>query len=324
MTQHVIVADQVCEVSTYLATLDAKARHYAAHSRAENTKRAYRTDWQDFVSWCERQGLRPLPADLSTIARYLSDQAQTHKVSTLQRRLSSISQAHKAAGYQPISTRLEPLHSIWMGIKREKGTAQVGKAALDTEDIRAMVATLPDSLLGARDKALLLLGFAGAFRRSELVGLNVEDLEFTRSGLAVTIRRSKTDQTGEGQRIGIPYTTHEETCPVRAVRAWLEASGIKEGPLFRSINRHGHMSEKRLSDRAVALVVKRTAAAAGLDPTRYAGHSLRAGFATAAAARGAEERIIMVQTRHRNVQMVRRYIRDGSLFRDNAVHVLGL
>lgn len=324
MTRELVVADWAQEVSDYLAALEAKAMDYAARSRADNTKRAYRNDWQDFASWCEERGLRPLPADPRTVARYLTARAQTHKVSTLQRRLSAISQAHKAAGFPPISTRLEPLHSVWLGIKREKGTAQEGKAPILTEELRAMLATLPDSLLGIRDRALLLLGFAGAFRRSELVGLNVEDLQFTRGGLVITIRRSKTDQEGQGQKIGIPFGVHEETCPVRAVQAWLEASGIKEGPLFRSINRHGHMSEKRLSDRAVALVVKRTAAAAGLDPSRYAGHSLRAGLATAAAAAGAEERVIMKQTRHRSVQMVRRYIRDGSLFRQNAAAMVGL
>lgn len=310
--------------ATLAEALAQQAFDYAKRSRAENTKRAYRNDWQDFVTWCAEHGLQPLPASPQTVAAYLSDRAKTHRVSTLQRRLSAISQAHKAAGYRPVSTREEPLHSVWMGIKRAKGTAQEGKAPVLTDELRAMVATLPDSLLGIRDRALLLLGFAGAFRRSELVGLDVEDLTFTQGGLVVTIRRSKTDQEGQGEKIGIPFGAHEETCPVRAVQAWLTAAGIQEGPLFRSVNRHGQVQPGRLSDKAVALVVKRTAAAAGLDPTRYAGHSLRAGLATSAAAAGVEERNIMRQTRHRSVQMVRRYIRDGNLFRNNAAAAVGL
>lgn len=304
--------------------LARQARDYAARSRAPNTKRAYQNDWRDFTSWCEEQGLQPLPATPQTIALYLTARAETHRVSTLQRRLSAISQAHKAAGYPPVSTREEPLHSVWMGIKREKGTAQQGKAPVVTEELRAMVTTLPDTLLGIRDRALLLLGFAGAFRRSELVSLDVDDLNMTRDGLIVTLRRSKTDQEGQGQKIGIPYGSNPTTCPVRALQAWLEASGITEGPLFRSIDRHGNLQPGRLSDKAVALVVKRRAEAVGLDPSKYSGHSLRAGLATSAAAAGASERAIMNQTRHRSVMMVRRYIRDGSLFRENAAAMVGL
>lgn len=301
-----------------------QARDYAARARAANTKRAYQNDWHDFTSWCAEQGLQPLPAAPQTIALYLTARAETHRVSSLQRRLSAISQAHQAAGFPPISTRQEPLHSVWMGIKRDKGTAQRGKAPVVTEELRAMVATLPDSLLGIRDRALLLLGFAGAFRRSELVSLDVDDVNMTRDGVIVTLRRSKTDQEGQGQKIGIPYGSNPATCPVRALQAWLEASGITEGPLFRAIDRHGNLQPGRLSDKAVALVVKRWAAAAGLDPTKYAGHSLRAGLATAAAAAGVNERVIMNQTRHRSVMMVRRYIRDGSLFRENAAAMVGL
>lgn len=323
MTMQLITVMEQGQV-TLQQELARQARDYAAHSRAPNTKRAYQNDWRDFTSWCEEQGLQPLPATPQTIALYLTARAETHRVSTLQRRLSAISQAHKVAGYPPVSTREEPLHSVWMGIKREKGTAQQGKAPVVTEELRAMVATLPDSLLGIRDRALLLLGFAGAFRRSELVSLDVSDIHMTRDGVIVTLRRSKTDQEGQGQKIGIPYGSNPATCPVRALQAWLEASGITEGPLFRAIDRHGNLQPGRLSDKAVALVVKRWAAAAGLDPTKYAGHSLRAGLATAAAAAGVSERAIMNQTRHRSVMMVRRYIRDGSLFRENAAAMVGL
>ena len=187
-----------------------------------------------------------------------------------------------------------------------------------------MVAGLPEGLLGIRDRALLLVGFAGAFRRSELVGLDIADLDFNHDGLTVTLRRSKTDQEGEGRKVGLPYGSNPSTCPVRSLQAWIEASAIEAGPVFRSVNRHGRLQPDRLSDKAVALVVKRRAEAAGLDPSRYAGHSLRAGLATAAANAGVSERAIMAQTGHRSVQMVRRYIRDGSLFRENAAAKVGL
>jgi len=187
-----------------------------------------------------------------------------------------------------------------------------------------MVEGAPDRLLGLRDRALLLLGFSGAFRRSELVALDVEDLEFTGDGLVVTQRRGKTDQEGVGRKIGIPFGGNPDTCPVRAVRKWLDAAAVMSGPVFRSVNRHGHVQPGRLSDKAVAIVVKRHAPAAGLDPLRYAGHSLRAGLATAAAAAGASERSIMNQTGHRSVPMVRKYIRDGQLFRENAAATVGL
>lgn len=204
------------------------------------------------------------------------------------------------------------------------GTAPRVKAPATTVEIRAMVETLPDGLLGIRDRALILLGFAGAFRRSELVGLDVADQDVTRDGAVVTLRRSKTDQEGQGRKVGIPYGSTPATCPVRALQGWLEASGIAEGPLFRHVDRYGRMHEGRLSDRAVALVVKRLASRAGLDPASYSGHSLRAGLATSAAAAGVSERAIMNQTGHRSPMMVRRYIRDGQLFRENAASAVGL
>jgi integrase len=213
---------------------------------------------------------------------------------------------------------------VLAGIRRAKGTAPDAKAPVLIGDLRAMVAALPAGLLGARDRALLLIGFAGAFRRSELVGLDVEDLTFSSDGLAVTLRRSKTDQEGAGRKIGIPYGSNPDTCPVRALQAWLDASVITAGPIFRSVNRHGQLQPGRLSDRAVALIVKRCVEAAGKDARKFAGHSLRAGLATAAAIGGASERSIMAQTGHRSVMMVRRYIRDGSLFRENAAARVGL
>lgn len=301
-----------------------KAKEYARKSAASSTVRAYRNDWADFTMWCQGHDRMPLPATAETVALYLADRASTCKVATLQRRISAISRAHQAAGYQGISTREEPLHSVWRGIRREHGTAQQGKAPVMTEDIKAMLATLSPNLLGIRDRAMLLLGFATAFRRSELVSLNAEDLEFTRDGLVVTLRKSKTDQEQAGRKIGIPYVSRPDLCPVRALQGWLEASGITSGALFRSINRHGQLQLGRLTDQAVAIVVKRAAAAANLNPDRFAGHSLRAGHATSAAANGAPERVIMAQTGHKSLNMVRRYIRDGNLFRENSAAYLGL
>jgi integrase len=210
------------------------------------------------------------------------------------------------------------------GIRRTLGTAQNGKAPALVEDLKRMLDKLPGTRVGLRDRALLLLGFAGAFRRSELVSLDVADLDFTRAGLVVTLRKSKTDQEGKSRRLGIPYASSEHTCPVRSLQAWLESARIVDGPVFRSLDRFQRVQPGRLSDKAVALVEKRRANAVGLDPARYAGHSLRAGLATSAAAVGASERVIMSQTGHRSADMVRRYIREGSLFASNPAGMVGL
>jgi site-specific recombinase XerD len=297
---------------------------YASHSRAANTVKAYRADWRHFSDWCAAEEVMALPAIPQTVALYITSLAgHGVKTSTIQRRMSAISQAHQMAGHES-PTKSEVVRTVMKGIRRIHGTAQVGKAPVMTDDIRAMVGTLPDTLIGVRDRALLLVGFAGAFRRSELVSLDVRDVEFTREGVVITLRRSKTDQERQGRKVGIPYGSKPLTCPVRALMAWLEASGITEGALFRSVNRHGQLQAGRLSDKAVALVVKRCAEVAGLDANKYAGHSLRAGLATSAAAAGVSERAIIAQTGHRSVSMVRRYIRDGSLFRENAAACVGL
>jgi site-specific recombinase XerD len=308
---------------TTLVAAAHAAREFIDQAKAPNTVRAYRSDWRDFSEWCEARGLDALPAAAQTVVLYLSELAGRRKTATITRRLSAISQAHQMAGLAS-PAGAAAVRAVMAGIRRAKGTAPDAKAPALTEDIRAMVAALPGDLLGVRDRALLLVGFAGAFRRSELVGLDARDAEVTRDGLVVTLRRSKTDQEGQGRKVGIPYGSDPATCPVRAFQAWLEASGITEGAVFRPITRHGRMQPGRLSANAVASVVKRYAAAAGLDPARYAGHSLRAGLATAAAIGGASERAIMAQTGHKSVNMVRRYIRDGSLFRENAAAKVGL
>jgi integrase len=300
-----------------------QVREFIRASKAESTIRGYRADWRDFCGWCESHSLFPLPASPGTVASYIAECAGRLKVGSVQRRINSITEAHKAVGLES-PTHHPMVTNTMRGIRRTKGTAPAQKAPAVTDDIRAMVDATDAGLIGVRDRALILLGFAGAFRRSELVGLDVEDCTFGKDGLTVTLRRSKTDQEGQGRKIGIPYGSNPETCRVRTVQAWLEIGGISGGPLFRSISRHGQVQPGRLSGIDIARVVKKLAERAGLDATKYAGHSLRAGHATAAAIAGASERSIMNQTGHRSVQMVRRYIRDGSLFRENSAGKLGL
>jgi integrase len=302
----------------------AQVRAYVRASKAENTLRGYQTDWRDFCAWCEmRGGISPLPAPVDTVAAYIAECAGHLKPGSIQRRLNAIAEAHKAAGLES-PTHAAIVRNTLKGIRRTKGTAPAQKAAALTDDIRAMVDATDSGLIGTRDRALILLGFAGAFRRSELVALDVEDCAFGKDGLTVLLRRSKTDQTGEGRKVGIPYGSNPDTCPVRNLQEWIAQAGVTAGPLFRSINRHGQVQAGRLSGIDVARVVKKLADRAGLDPAKYAGHSLRAGHATSAAIAGASERSIMRQTGHRSVQMVRRYIRDGSLFRENSAGKLGL
>ena len=300
-----------------------QARQYARQSKAESTLRGYRSDWREFFAWCESHNVCPLPAPPESVAAYIAECAGHLKVGSIQRRINAIAEAHKTVNVDS-PTHSGLVRATLKGIRRVKGTAPAQKAAALIDDIRAMVDSADAGLIGLRDAALVLIGFAGAFRRSELVGLTVEDCVFSKDGLTVTLRRSKTDQEGAGRKIGLPYGSNPSTCPVRVLQDWLEQARITSGPVFRSINRHGHVQEGGLSGIDVARIVKKLAERAGLDATKYAGHSLRAGHATTAAIGGASERSIMNQTGHRSVQMVRRYIRDGSLFRENSAGKLGL
>ncbi len=307
-----------------MQVLTEQARQYIQDSKAKNTRRAYRADWADFNLWCNEHRRIALPATPDTVALYLTSCAQGLKTSTIQRRLASISEAHKAAGHDS-PTPSPVVRAVWQGIRREKGVATVGKSPTLTADVRKMIEHLPDGkLLSARDRALLLVGYAGAMRRSELVALDVEDVVQTEEGLVVTIQRSKTDQVGAGRKVGIPYGSDPLTCPVRTLAKWKATSGVKDGPLFRAVDRHGKVSPKRLSDQTVARVVKRSIQASGKDAASFAGHSLRAGLATQAAMSGVSERAIQDQTGHKSLPILRRYIRDGSLFRENAAGKIGL
>ena len=308
-----------------LVSLSQQAREFAAAAKASNTLRAYQSDWRDFRQWCETHQLASLPALPQTVALYLTDRAATLKTSSLARRLTTINRAHQAAGQPSPATMQNAIVSeVWKGIKRKKGIAQHGKKPFLTPDLRRMIAALPPDLQGLRDRALLLAGFAGGFRRSELAGLRIEDLETTPDGLIVRLGRSKTDQEGQGRSVALPYGSDPETCPVRALRAWLEHAGTMAGPVFRAIDRCGLVSDKRLHADSIGYLVKRAAGLAGLETAEYAGHSLRSGLATQAAMNGASELAIMKQTGHRSLATVRKYIREGSLFRDNAATKLGL
>jgi integrase len=238
-------------------------------------------------------------------------------VSTIEQAMAAITAAHRAAGH-PNPRDAAPVRAALAGIRRKLGVAPDAKAPLSVEQLRAMVRALPDTLKGARDRAVLLLGFTSSFRRSEIAALQLRDVADDPEGLRVTLRRSKTDQEGAGRVVGIPFGGDPATCPVRAVRAWIDAAEITDGALFRSVHRHGKALPRALSGADVARIVKAAAKAAGVDPKAISGHSLRAGFATAAAKAGKSERAIMRQTGHKSTGMVRRYIRDADLFAENA------
>jgi len=261
--------------------------------------------------------LEPLPAAPATVARFLSAQATAGvKASTIGRRCAAIGYAHKLAGHREPSSNAETVKAVMRGIRRTIGTASTQKAPATAEVIGEMLKHCPDDLKGKRDRALLALGFAGAFRRSELVALNVEDLAEVPDGLRATIRRSKTDQEGQGHEIAIPRGYRRR--PVEAVQVWLAAAEINSGPVFREVKKGGRVQGAALSDRAVATIVKERAAAIGLSPETFAGHSLRAGYVTSAVEANAPLMKIVEQTRHKSVDMVRIYSRRIDLFRDHS------
>lgn len=339
------------QLATALAEDAERARAFARHATAPNTKRAYRSDWADFCAWCDGRGLPALPASPDTVALYIASRAEVGppdadgqatpglKVSTLERRLSAINQAHRQTGHEaPASRRDEPLHSVWAGITRTKGAAPEKVAPALPDDLRHMVEALPReetppggdlTFRSKRDRALLLLGFAGALRRSELVAITVEHAQFTADGLRLWLPKSKADQEGRGAVLGVHYGRSPLTCPVRSLRSWLQATrdhtgAPLTGPVFRKIDRWGALWDTPLTSGAVAKLVKRAASRAGLDPGLYSGHSLRAGFATQAARAGKHERAIMRHTRHKSERVLREYIREGALFDENPTDDIGL
>lgn len=291
-------------------TLPADVREYIRAALSENSRRAYRTDLDQFIAWGGS-----VPASPEVVACYLAAHAGLHAIATLARRLVSIGKAHTTQGHpSPVDSDL--VRATLRGIRHTHGSAQRQVAPAEKEDVLSMVAGLT-GIKGLRDRALLLLGFAGAFRRSELVGLTVADIEHAKQGLIIQLRFSKTDQQGHGRKIAIPFG-RGIVCPVLALQEWMEISGVTEGAIFRGVNRHGVISSSALTSQVVALVVKERAAAVGLDPSRYAGHSLRAGLVTSAAKLGVSSWKIRQQTGHKSDAMLARYIRDASIFIDNA------
>ena len=299
-----------------LAALRRERADLAGRQRAENTRRAYAADWADFAAWCVSAGRCSLPAASDTVSLYLVSLARAPRslaVATLARRLSGISSVHLLAG---LASPVGPdVLEVLGGCRRRFGRPRDCREALSVGSLRRLLAVCGDGARGARDRALLLAGFAGACRRSELAALDLDDVRFSDEGLVLLIRTSKTDQLWDGQEVGIFPGLAAETCPVRAVRAWLVERGAWPGPLFCRVDpRTGAVRRQRIRGASVVDVVKRCAAAAGLEPALYAAHSLRAGCATAASANGAQTIEIMRRTRHRSLKVLDRYVRHGSLF----------
>ena len=293
-------------------------------SKSENTVRAYKSDFQDFELFCVKNKFRSLPTDPKVVSLYITYlSANNSKFSTLKRRIVSIGVIHKMKGYY-LDTKHPAIIENMMGIKRRKGSMQIGKKPILINYLKNIInvidENIKDEIKKLRDRSIILIGFSGGFRRNEIVSLDYNDLDFTEKGLKITLRKSKTDQFGEGSMKGVPYFDNTQYCPVRSIQKWLKISKINSGPLFRRFSKGSKLLEKRLTDQTVALLIKEYLHIAGIDNKNYSGHSLRSGFATSAAESGAEERSIMAMTGHKSSEMVRRYIKEANLFKNNALN----
>jgi site-specific recombinase XerD len=310
-------------------TIDDRARDYARASKSANTRRAYASDWRDFETWCRETGRAALAASASTLALYLTERAKGLSVATLARRLASIRAVYAALGRAPPTG--QPLDAVWAGIRRTHGRPPRAKRAICVPELRAMVRSLPDTPLGLRNKALLLVGFAGALRRSELAALELDGpgtgpvrARFVAPGIEILLDRSKGDQLGAGAVVAVPHGSFPDTCPVVALEAWIDRAGIAEGPIFRAIDRVGRVAGHAIADQTVALVVKAAARRLGVSDADLSGHSLRAGLATSAAENDAPAHVIMAHMRHASFDTTQRYIRSVDRFRRNAARIAGL
>ena len=298
-----------------IKSLELETLKNLKNSKAANTLRAYQADFKDFSAFCAKNGLNSMPTEPKILALYLTHLSATSKFSTLKRRIATISVIHKMNGYY-----LDTKHPVIMenlhGIKRVKGSNQKAKKPILISDLKLIINAIGQTNQSEkkknRDKALILVGFSGGFRRSELVDINYDDLEFVDEGVKIFIKRSKTDQSGEGMTKAIPYFDNKLFCPVTNLKNWIDYSEINSGKIF------------DISDKSVALIIKKYASLSGLDSSRYGGHSLRSGFATSTAESGAEERNIMAMTGHKTTQMVRRYIQEANLFKNNALNKIKL
>ena len=311
------------ELVTELKTLHEETLNNLKSSKSNNTLRAYKSDFKDFGIFCSRHGLNSLPSEPKIVSLYLTHLSKNSKISTIRRRLVSISMVHKLKGHY-LDTKHPIIIENLMGIRRVKGSMQKGKKPILINHLKSIINVINeqkvDEIKKARDKTILLIGFGGGFRRTELISIDHEDLEFVPEGLKIMIKRSKTDQFGEGMIKGLPYFTNELYCPVINLKKWLELSKIKSGPIFRRFAKGLSITNYRLTDQSVVLLIKKYLSLAGIENSNYSGHSLRSGFATAAAESGADERSIMAMTGHKTTQMVRRYIREANIFKNNALN----
>ena len=297
-------------------------------SKAINTVRAYKSDFKDFGLFCAQNGFKSLPSEPKIVSLYLTHLSTKEvKMSTLKRRLVSIGVIHKLKGHY-LDTKHPIIIENIMGIKRRKGSVQKGKKPLLISNLKLIINVIDKSkyedIKKYRDRSIILIGFSGGFRRNEIVSLDYYDLDFVSEGLKINLKRSKTDQFGEGSVKGLPYFDNAQYCPVLSLKNWIEVSNISSGPLFRRFSKGSKLSENRLTDQTVALLIKKYLKLAGIDNKNYSGHSLRSGFATTAAESGAEERSIMAMTGHKSTEMVRRYIKEANLFKNNALNKIKL
>ena len=293
-------------------------------SKANNTVRAYKSDFNDFGIFCAQNGFKSLPSQPKIISLYLTHlSTKNAKMSTLKRRLVSIGVIHKINGHY-LDTKHPSIIENIMGIKRRKGSFQRAKKPLLINSLKNIINVIDrqnkEEIKKLRDRSIILIGFSGGFRRNEIVSLDYNDLDFVQEGLKINIKRSKTDQFGEGFTKALPYFDSSQYCPVVSLKNWLEVSRITSGPLFRRFVKGSKLSENRLTDQTVALLIKEYLNLTGIDSKNYSGHSLRSGFATSAADSGVEERSIMAMTGHKSTEMVRRYIKEANLFKNNALN----
>jgi len=315
------------ELTTDLKSLHEATLNNLKNSKANNTLRAYKSDFKDFGAFCAKHGLNSLPTEPKIVSLYLTHLSKNSKISTLRRRLVSISMVHKLKGHY-LDTKHPIIVENLMGIRRVKGSIQKGKKPILINHLKLLINVINEQKIEEikkrRDKSLILIGFGGGFRRTELVSIDYEDLEFASEGLKITIKKSKTDQFGEGMVKGLPYFNNEIYCPVNNLKKWLEISKINSGPIFRRFSKGSSLTDKRLTDQTVVLLIKKYLNLAGIENKNFSGHSLRSGFATVAAESGADERSIMAMTGHKTSQMVRRYIREANIFKNNALNKIDL
>ena len=311
------------QLTTELKSLNDETLNNLRSSKADNTLRAYKSDFKDFEIFCSKHGLYSLPTEPKIVSLYLTHLSKNSKISTLRRRLVSISMVHKLKGHY-LDTKHPIIVENIMGIRRVKGSFQKGKKPLLINDLKKLINSIHEQKFSEikklRDKSIFLIGFGGGFRRTELISIDYEDLEFVKEGLKIIIKRSKTDQLGQGMIKGIPYFANMDYCPVINLKKWLEISKIKNGPIFRRFTKSLGLTDKRLTDQSVVFLMKKYLNLAGIDNKNFAGHSLRSGFATVAADSGADERSIMAMTGHKSTEMVRRYIKEANLFKNNALN----